>query len=316
MSETKEQTNIRVISFNLLVQCYAGSSQPEDRSCLEDTYRWTLLIKLLEKEIQGGANILCFQEVSWDWRNRLVSFFREHGYDFTYDNYGHKYNDYMGVMMAWNNKMFSAVESSVVVGDHIKERSNLIKPSMSCGEWFFNKLCCRQKPDRITAYDSLVKSFKDAKRRRNVLQCVQLTDTNDKTVCMMNYHMPCAFYDIEQMRLHIECVVNSVHEYAKTSPVILTGDFNTKPYDSTYYGFSSLKNAYVIIHGKHPEATTNAKTLRGDKVSTFVGTLDHCFFTGDGLAPYSAEVTDASKSMPNMDWPSDHSMICFDFSFI
>ena len=305
-------TQIKLISFNLLVQCYAGSSQPDNRECLEDKYRWSLLVKLLEKELEKGTNILCFQEVSWEWRNRLVSFFRTHSYDFTYDNYGHKYNDYMGVMMAWDNKCFSASESSVVVGDHLTERTDIVSPIMGYKEWFLNKLCCRPRANRFTEYDSTIKSFKDAKRHKNVLQCVELKDANDKTVNVMNYHMPCAFYDLEQMRLHIEFIVKHVNKYSKSNPVILTGDFNTKPYDSTYYGFSSLKNAYVDIHGKHPTSTTNAKTLRGDKVSEFIGTLDHCFYT-DGLIPSLAEVSDASIPMPNMNWPSDHSMIRFHF---
>ena len=313
ISET-DDTNLKVVSFNLLVQCYAGSSQPDDRTCLQDSYRFGLLIKLLEKEIQDGTNIFCFQEVSWEWRNRLVSFFRENTYDFTYDNYGHKYNDYMGVMMAWNSKRFSAVESSVVVGDHLTEPTDLIMPTMSWCELISSKLCRRPKPERIISYEASIKSFKDAARRKNVLQCVQLTNSKGNVVNVMNYHMPCAFYDLEQMRLHIEFVVNLANSKAKSAPVILTGDFNTKPNDETYKGFSSLKNAYVELYGKNPSATNNAKTLRGDRVSEFIGTLDYCFFS-DGLTPYYANATDATVQMPNMNWPSDHSMIKFHFSF-
>lgn len=313
MSKTQD-TDLKVVSFNLLVQCYAGSHQPEDRTCLQDSYRFTLLVKLLEREIEDKTNIFCFQEVSFEWRNRLVSFFRKNGYDFTYDNYGHKYNDYMGVMTAWDNKTFSAVESSIVVGDHLTEPTDLVKPTMSWYELIRSKLCCRPKPERITSYESSIKSFKDAARRKNVLQCVQLTNLNGKVVHVMNYHMPCAFYDLEQMRLHIEFVVNHANSKAETVPIILIGDFNTKPNDETYKGFSSLKNAYVEIHGKNPSATNNAKNLRGNKVSKFVGTLDYCFFS-DGLIPYYANVTDATIQMPNMNWPSDHSMMNFHFSF-
>ena len=82
MSKTQD-TDLKVVSFNLLVQCYAGSHQPEDRTCLQDSYRFTLLVKLLEREIEDKTNIFCFQEVSFEWRNRLVSFFRKNGYDFT-----------------------------------------------------------------------------------------------------------------------------------------------------------------------------------------------------------------------------------------
>jgi hypothetical protein len=306
-------SNIQIVYFNLLVQIYANSNQPKDRSCLNDSYRWTLLIDLLEKQIQNGTNVLCFQEVSWEWRNRLVSFFRKHGYDFTYDNYGHKYNDYMGVFMAWNNKIFSAEEESIVVGDHIKPKSDVEEPVLTTWEWIKTKLCCRSKPQRFTEYNSLNKSFKDAKRRRNVLQCVHLTDESNKNVSIMNYHMPCAFYDLEQMRLHIDFIVNKVQEYAKTRPVILGGDFNTQPSNQTYNNFSSLTNTYVAVHGKQPKATTNAVSMRGDKISSFIGTLDHCFFIGEGLTPTSAEATDASKPMPNMEWPSDHSMMKFGF---
>ena len=78
ISKTQD-TDLKVVSFNLLVQCYAKSHQPEDRTCLEDSYRFTLLIKLLEREIEDKTNIFCFQEVSRDWRSRLVSFFRKNG---------------------------------------------------------------------------------------------------------------------------------------------------------------------------------------------------------------------------------------------
>ena len=305
--------NFKVIYLNLLVQIYTGTNQPEDRSCLDDSYRWNLLVQLLEKQIQDDTNVLCFQEVSRDWRNRLVSFFRKHNYDFTYENYGHKYNDYMGVFIAWKKQIFTAIEEPIVPGDHIKSESDIKEPIFTTWEWIKTKMCCLSKPKRFTDYESVNKSLKDAKRRRNVLQCVHLSDKFGKKITVMNYHMPCAFYDLEQMRLHINFIVNKTKEYAKINPVILGGDFNTKPIDSTYDGFSSLTNAYVAVNGTQPKATTNAVTMRGDKLSTFVGTLDHCFFIGEGLTPTSAEVTDASRPMPNMDWPSDHSMIKFGF---
>ena len=50
-----DDTNLKIVSFNLLVQCYAGSNQPIDRTCLQDSYRFTLLTKLLKREIEDKA---------------------------------------------------------------------------------------------------------------------------------------------------------------------------------------------------------------------------------------------------------------------
>ena len=107
-------TAVRVASYNILCSTLA----PPDRFChcapqdLEASARLPRILRQLDAEVDAGA-VVCLQEVGREWCGRLHKYFADKGFHFVHSGYGERFNDYMGVGIAFPTSKFKLVDSSI-----------------------------------------------------------------------------------------------------------------------------------------------------------------------------------------------------------
>jgi len=184
-----------------------------------------------------------------------------------------------------------------------------------------------------------------AEQRFNILISVQLQDKiSGNSYVVSTYHMPCAFYAPMVMTLHADLAAQYVQRFAKSAgecPYVLAGDFNIKPYDSTYnllttgmmdYGHPNwptpkhgtewapsarpMRSAYAESKNGEPDFTNYSRVKEQEP---FIDTLDYVFVSHhweiEGVAPLPKR-ENAQGPFPNLDVlePSDHVLIAADLS--
>jgi len=163
------------------------------------------------------------------------------------------------------------------------------------------------------------------------------SDISQKTFCISNYHMPCAFWAPMVMNIHAELAVKHSQNLALQDPLILAGDFNFMPDsptyqlittgdlskdDSTYptpkYGvewkstIQPMRSAYAISENKEPCFTNYAQVKEEEP---FIGTLDYIFLSNHwklNNVLTTVKRKEANGPFPNEIEPSDHIMIWSD----
>ena len=111
---------------------------------------------------------------------------------------------------------------------------NVFQPLLTITDFFASKLLgmnLYKKPKED--------EYSNAKRRYNHVVALKLRQkTLNKTFWVATYHMPCVFYDPPVMVMHLTGLLKFLENMRKDehrrTPLILTGDFNIKPRDSTY----------------------------------------------------------------------------------
>ena len=200
-----EQMKVNVVGYNLLSQKLATSDfYPEcSEDALEPEHRFCKIGQFLGEEIHKGS-ILCLQEVSQTWGDRLHVFFHQKDYEFIYSHYGSLKSDYMGVAIAFPRKKYTMnSKKNVRLGDRItigkKKSSSFIESiNSSIRSWI----------PSLKSYISAipVDQWKRARSKWNNLVMIQLTptdskDSNQSTFVVATYHMPCDFRNPTVMRL-------------------------------------------------------------------------------------------------------------------
>jgi endonuclease/exonuclease/phosphatase family metal-dependent hydrolase len=92
---------------------------------------------------------------------------------------------------------------------------------------------------------------------------------------------------------------------ASDAPVILCGDFNGLPEEfASLNGFSSLRAAYELVHGRYPESTFPTPYR---KDARRYGPIDYILVRPDQLSASEARlIGDAPSKEDESLWPSDH----------
>lgn len=321
---------VRVVTYNLLSSSlceptYFVKNRPEDLNPLN---RLDKIEKLLDAEL-SPSTVVCLQEVSRDWAGKLHVFFAARDYQFATSLYGHRFNGYMGVGLAWPTSLKLKRLQAQRLSDLVREKPR--EPSV----WSRIQALWKQ-PEYDVWFEAL--------KRSNTLLCADFGN-----FCVACYHMPCVFGSVEKERLmtiHATLAANTLHQFANGAPYVLAGDFNIKPPDASYHLLTTgalgdhfqeytpptnprlfkpfdvalhpLVSAYSAKLGVEPDFTNFAFTKNNKE--SFIATLDYIFCSSDAWTvddvkplPRKADV-DLDKPYPDALQPSDHIMLAADLS--
>jgi 2',5'-phosphodiesterase len=292
-AETKGVDTIRVATYNILSDKLSRHSH-FSHCAPEDCDPETRLLRIKEKlRMEMDQNsIICLQEVSRHWSAELVPFLDENDYQYAVGCSGGQFNGYMGQCLAWPRGKFkveavdvtrisdtvewpkkiapppAAAESSsrdVVQGElyamerlkdylrvYVKETTSLFNDLVS-GPQEKVQSPTEEKPKRppFDVWDT-------TKSRHNCIVMARLRDreTGSKFV-IGTYHMPCLFGSdakCQVMVAHCALLMRHAQQWAKGDPLLVTGDFNIKPFDPAYKFISD--GELDPDHMQHPPSGT------------------------------------------------------------
>ena len=346
-------SSVRVVSYNVLSSslCEANHYTKCSAEDLDPQNRFLKISQYLELETQQDA-VICLQEVSRAWCGPLQVFFLERGYEFSSSLYGNKFNDYMGIALAWPKNMKLKRLEQKRVGDEFPEAPRPEK---------------KQQESTLSSVVSSIASFlssaapmkeerpfdlwQEIQRRYNTILLAQF-EVKGKSFALATYHMPCLFGSLEKeqvMIVHAATAAKMTRDFADGLPFILAGDFNIKPPDAAYKmlteGAKSLPeshvppgqafledekfdiqqvleiplvSAYATKLGKEPELTNFA--FNKFMSEPFVGTLDYIFLSSTAHwrvddvkeTPAEKDIDYNNGSFPNNLQPSDHVPVAAD----
>jgi len=299
------RTTIRVVSYNVLSPNLATTaSYPTlNPDHLDPAQRLEAVLAKLEQEISHPRVIICLQEVSYDWAGKLHTFFANKGYHFITGLYGRPFNGYMGIAMAYPTASFETLDVDICRlsdtrqdGWPREDKADMDDSNKPCFalpfSWLLPKLKAKlpwnkQEKEPLDPWEY-------SKRRFNVMLTATLKDKErNKSFCISNYHMPCAFYAPQVMTIHVDLAARRIQQIAqqqysignpdddnnnnnddntdkKSLPYILAGDWNIKPGDPAYNLLTTGK-----LSPEDPAYPVPAMSkLKADKVlKTFVPSL-------------------------------------------
>lgn len=331
--QNKSYHNIRVITFNLLSQAY---TTPKYYPFVEKKYisfnsRKRRILKLIEGWTRANF-IICFQEVSKEWKLYLEDIFKTLHYNFKSEVYAY---ENQGVGIAYPLKHFKLIDFSFdIVGKNIDNILNLSSEESNISEVDLYELKQSSENDNILCTILLQPIYKG-----------QFIET---LIMVSTYHMPCKYFRQLYMLMHIYSVKNILYKLQKKwsdnycykiESIILAGDFNTTPnsefykllvdlsntnketnYDNINKLFKilsnlnidsnetqvNLKSAFFCANNKEP-AYTNV-CLQEDK--KFIDCIDYILITDciNVRSSLVGLVVDDPHNTPYPNWlcPSDH----------
>jgi 2',5'-phosphodiesterase len=338
--------NIRVVSYNVLSShlcepTYFSTLNPDH---LLPANRLPAVLEKLDEEISRNS-LICLQEVSYDWAGSLHTHFANKGYHLVTGLYGRKFNGYMGVAVAFPTASMKVVDVDISRLSDKREggwprppKQGLLESLVSgTKSWIrpkLEKLGILSRPDQDP--------WDYAKNRFNILLTVKLEDKESgKEFALSNYHMPCAFWAPQVMTIHTEMAARHVQTLAGDSPYVLAGDWNIKPYGSSYnllttglmdrgdpeypqpkWGMEwkptakAMRSAYASSEHGEPDFTNHARIKEGEP---FIDTLDYIFLSDEWKVRDAKKLLkreEAGGPFPNLDRgePSDHVLIAADLT--
>lgn len=210
---TKMQLSIA--TYNLLDNSMAipkNFDLPEEHLSLE--HRVPLILTRLKKFV-ATKTIICLQEVGLTLAGAgLHQLFAENGYYCITSHYSTMpERDFHGVCIAFPTDTYSLMKYGEV---RIGEKITL----------------------PVDVEQALVKNdvtvFEEAQKRDCRLLWVVLKDkASQKEFFVCTYHMPCCFWWVPVMYLHIDALLQQIELLAGDLPIVLAGDFNATAKDKT-----------------------------------------------------------------------------------
>ena len=215
-----------------------------------------------------SLSIICLQELTQEWHDRLLPLFSSYNYTLLSSHYGPQRSGYMGTAMAFPSSLYSLEEAKItkltdlkfwgererdIQGDRlISVISFLLKILFFFVNFFFSWML--NKPLCYSLYFRDGGDIQKAKDKNNSVimiklsKKVKLLEQGDEdasppsspsspstSFVIATYHMPCEFQKPNIMHLHISLLFNSVEKFAKKDPYIVTGDFNITPPSEAYH---------------------------------------------------------------------------------
>lgn len=331
-SHTLRVATYNILSSSLSAPSYFTMCSPDH---LEPETRIKKCISRINDEVDKNA-IVCLQEVSQTYLNNIHPYFASKNYHVIASNYGNKFNNYMGVTLAYPVDKYILLGVDVVkVGETKKyfkkyPKTPFDKLKSSIGKFFLKSL------QQINLYSPPYDLWDEVTSKQNRLICVKLEcKETSKQFVIGNYHMPCNFRRPSFMNAHCALTAQHIQRYANNLPYILCGDFNIKPGSSSHSlllngnidkahedyplplpednwlpKFDPLISAYKSKNGAEPNFTNFAFSIN-DK-EPFIDTLDYIFHSKDFETidtlplPHRNEV---KGPLPNELEGSDHIMI-------
>jgi len=317
---------------------------------LQEPLRWERLVTKLEAAIEKTKKptVICLQEVDETWAGRLHQHFQSKDYHFAYAMTPMTYFPPIGVAMAW--------PKTLKVEDLRFLRPSGVLPHVSMPEesfWQRTKARLKAIFSRTASTESSTGSlvrraapWSVAARKQNRMLALRLEAPNGQRFVVATYHMPCLFDEaVNRQAKAIHCVL--LREALKTNfpddPLVLAGDFNTKPEDSelrllqtgeldpkdvafpeAYEGMQlrdlhqasqtwQLRSAYAEHWGQEPEFTNYAWIE--DCAERFRATLDYILISPQLEVVDVLELPQTKEGdpvYPTKEQPSDHVLLAAD----
>jgi endonuclease/exonuclease/phosphatase family metal-dependent hydrolase len=110
-SASSSAATIRIATYNVLSDklCRASHYPENSEDDLDNEKRLERVKAKLAEEMDKRA-VVCLQEVSRHWGDKLVPFFEQRGYSYAGANYGNPFNGYMGCYVAWPRERYDAID--------------------------------------------------------------------------------------------------------------------------------------------------------------------------------------------------------------
>jgi mRNA deadenylase 3'-5' endonuclease subunit Ccr4 len=338
---------VRVVSYNVLSSHLASTYQfpTLNKNHLLAKNRLPCVLQKLDEEVDRNA-VICLQEVSHDWAGEFHKYFANKSYHVITGLYGKKFNGYMGCLIAWPTGALNVENVDISrLSDKRKGRwpkgpkkgfmGKMIGNIRSTARWSLEKVGLIGKPP--------IDPWNMSENRFNILLSVQLQDKQSgQYFYVSTYHMPCAFYAPKVMTIHAEMAAKHIQTLSDDCAYVLAGDWNIKPYDSTYNLLTTgtmdlghpnwpkpkhgmewfptakpMRSAYAEVEGTEPDFTNYARVKYDDP---FVDTLDYIFISDHWKVESVKKLPQRDQAggpFPNLDVfePSDHILIAADLKF-
>lgn len=302
---------VTVTSWNILCSklCNKDVFRHTNPKDLDNERRFQRVLEKLEQKVENQA-ILCLQEISQEWCGPLHAFFQQRHYYFVASAYGLDFEDYMGVAVAFPQKLYTLSDALIQCVADTLPLDHDAKEKLSA-----------ENP------------FRRSRMRRNRMICLKLRhQASNKEFVVSTYHMPCDYLNMKVMVIHASLCGACAFKFAGDLPLILAGDFNFRPGSAPYELLTtgklqeenenhpgSLQGWHLWPQGCHLRSAYAEKHRQGEPSFTnyawnkdeepFIGTLDYIFVSkhpevmGVERLPTLGEGT---AHLPNQYEPSDH----------
>ena len=317
MSKT---TIINCGTYNVLANSMATKQyfQVDDDSFLTLEIRIQKILREITKLMSKQA-IIAIQEVDIKLAGvGLHQLFSEYNYYPLTAHYSTlEERDHFGTVIAFPTNIYKLITyGQVKIGNLIQVPENIL----NCRSPLF---------DRKIDHDV----YTEAKKRDIALLYAKLENKiTGLQFVVYNYHMPCAFWWPGVMTLHLNSLLQEIHNISQDYPYILLGDFNIK-HGSTLYKYITQgvidDENYIpslnwtpysnnpilldcrILSNYDVIATTKCKNKKGD---LFCETIDYIFCSNHFTAN-NFQQSVPSDIMPNQNDGSDHLPISCQLNF-
>ena len=252
---------VRVATYNVLSSALA--SPTHFTSCKEDDLSFqNRLPRVLSKlgEETEKSSIICMQEISHEFTGPLHTFFAQNNYHFITGLYGRKFNNYMGIGLAFPLEKFEVKNVDVATLSDVREGGWPKPPfeefslTKAVGKiitkpfyWISTKIADiggsilggnneSYMVKLLKGSSGDIDHWERSKSRKNILLFAKLMDKDSqKEFGISTYHMPCCFFDPMVMNIHADMAMRRTQILSGDEPSILAGDFNLKPESPEYY---------------------------------------------------------------------------------
>lgn len=292
--------SVNIATYNVLDNSMAVPKffdLPEQHLKLE--HRMPLILREISK-FTSRKTILCLQEVGITLSGAgLHQHFASNGYYCLTSHYSSiPGRDFFGVCIVFPTDTYTLVKyGEVKIGETI-----LVPDGIELAE----------TKDGVSAYEEA------KKRDTRMLWAILKKKSDDKEFFVATYHMPCCFWWVPVMVMHVDALLSEIDRLADGLPIILAGDFNSYLNSNTgeiikfitsdiefknkptpgWRCTSTLKLENAIIS---PRVTTLTKSPGREP---FSATLDYIFTRG--FETSYEEVQRIEGLIPNNDHGSDH----------
>ena len=320
---SNSKNGIRIITYNILAPIATKFAKKHKVSCRNNCIEWKYRFNLIKREVLNyNPDIINFQEAQTSVvYNDIFPYFYNKGYqgyytpaDSTRQRKHNNQRNNFGVMILFKIDRFYPLKFGMI--DYPNLARNYVDES------FYDKVDKR--------FCSCVLKLKDKKSNKQFFILTVHLESNP------------LFTDIKNLQAYITMKYIKKISESNKYPVILAGDFNSKPTSSVYIGITTgksinkfdnedlnytrpfvntpnkfteypLKSCYKEIYGKEP--------LYTNFTIDFKDTLDYIFVNSKVKILGSLEEIDNSfskknKSIPNNNFPSDHFLQAADIELL
>ena len=241
---------VRVTTYNLLSTKLANPDYHIhcESKYLATEYRWEIIKSQLSSEILFSS-IICLQEVSTEWLEKLTPFLHSNKYAIVGGTYGLFQSDGdMGVFIAYPYDVYTLEElRQIKPGREIKKYTKKLKKAQSERLksflfWLISSIFnliprfIPFKENLINLISKREDTWQKAINKDNLLVLCRFKQKTDSkgSFCIGTYHMPCNFTNPSLMLIHSSMACKLLAKFADTNPYVFAGDFNLKPCDPGY----------------------------------------------------------------------------------